>query len=48
MAYTDINRENRLVQKTFAHHLQKVPGWLYAFGPYKRATSDAIQGIPPA
>ncbi len=40
MAYTDINSEDRLVQATFAEHLQKVLGWesVYAwndetFGP---------------
>ncbi|MFZ4538938.1 hypothetical protein [Propionivibrio sp.] len=40
MAYTDINSEDRLVQKTFASHLESVLGWdsLYAwnqetFGP---------------
>ena len=40
MAYTDINSEDRLVQKTFAEHLQSVLGWesVYAwneetFGP---------------
>jgi type I restriction enzyme R subunit len=27
MAYTDINGEERLVQATFAEHLQKVLGW---------------------
>ncbi len=27
MAYTDINNEDRLVQKTFAEHLEKVLGW---------------------
>ena len=40
MAYTDINSEDRLVQKTFAEHLENVLGWdsVYAwneetFGP---------------
>src|SRR5437016_4970083 len=40
MAYTDINSEDRLIQATFAEHLQKVLGWesVYAwnqetFGP---------------
>lgn len=40
MAYTDINSEDRLVQKTFADHLEKTLGWdsVYAwnhesFGP---------------
>ena len=40
MAFTDINSEDRLVQKTFAKHLQSVLGWdsVYAwneetFGP---------------
>ena len=40
MAYTDINSEDRLVQQTFAEHLEKVLGWesVYAwneetFGP---------------
>ena len=40
MAYTDINSEDRLVQETFAEHLEKVLGWdsVYAwnretFGP---------------
>ncbi len=40
MAYTDINSEDRLVQATFAEHLEKVLGWesVYAwneetFGP---------------
>src|SRR2546426_9841326 len=40
MAYTGINSEDRLVQATFAEHLQKVLGWesVYAwndetFGP---------------
>ena len=27
MAYTDINSEDRLVQKTFADHLEKALGW---------------------
>ena len=40
MAYTDINREDRLVQNIFAEHLEKSLGWdgVYAwnhetFGP---------------
>ena len=40
MAYTDINSEDRLVQKTFAEHLRDKLGWesVYAwneetFGP---------------
>ena len=40
MAYTDINSEDRLVQQTFAEHLEQVLGWesVYAwneetFGP---------------
>src|ERR1700692_891431 len=40
MAYTDINNEDRLVQATFAEHLEKMLGWesVYAwnqetFGP---------------
>ena len=40
MAYTDINSEDRLVQRTFAEHLQTMLGWesIYAwndetFGP---------------
>jgi type I restriction enzyme R subunit len=40
MAFTDINSEDRLVQKTFAEHLQTLLGWesVYAwneetFGP---------------
>ncbi len=40
MAYTDINSEDRLVQATFAEHLESVLGWdsIYAwnqetFGP---------------
>ena len=40
MAYTDINSEDRLVQTTFADHLEKMPSWesVYAwnqrtFGP---------------
>ena len=27
MAYTDINTEDRLVQATFAEHLEKTLGW---------------------
>ena len=27
MAFTDINSEERLVQKTFADHLEKALGW---------------------
>jgi len=27
MAFTDINSEDRLVQKTFADHLEKALGW---------------------
>ena len=27
MAYTDINSEDRLVQATFAEHLEKILGW---------------------
>jgi type I restriction enzyme R subunit len=27
MAYTDINSEDRLVQATFAEHMEKVLGW---------------------
>ena len=41
MALTDINSEDRLVQQTFADHLEKVLGWdsVYAynaetFGPH--------------
>jgi hypothetical protein len=40
LAYTDINSEDRLVQATFANHLERVLGWesVYAwndetFGP---------------
>jgi hypothetical protein len=35
MALTDINSEDRLVQKTFADHLEKVLGWesVYAYKP---------------
>ena len=33
MAYTDINSEDRLVQQTFAKHLEGVLGWesVYAY-----------------
>ena len=33
MAYTDINTEDRLVQRTFAEHLEKMLGWesIYAY-----------------
>ena len=33
MAYTDINSEDRLVQATFAEHLELVLGWdsVYAY-----------------
>ena len=33
MAFTDINSEDRLVQKTFAEHLERVLGWdsVYAY-----------------
>ena len=33
MAITDINSEDRLVQRTFAEHLEKVLGWenVYAY-----------------
>ena len=31
MALTDINSEDRLVQKTFAEHLEKVLGWESAY-----------------
>jgi type I restriction enzyme R subunit len=33
MAVTDINGEDRLVQRTFAEHLEKVLGWesVYAY-----------------
>lgn len=33
MAYTDIHSEDRLVQATFAEHLERVLGWdsVYAF-----------------
>ena len=33
MAYTDINSEDRLVQATFAEHLERELGWdsVYAF-----------------
>ena len=31
MAVTDINSEDRLVQQTFAEHLEKVLGWESVF-----------------
>ena len=33
MAYTDINSEDRLVQQTFADHLEHILGWdsIYAW-----------------
>jgi hypothetical protein len=53
MAYTNINSEDRLVQKTFADHLEKVLGWenVYAwndetFGPTgtlgRESTRDVV------
>jgi type I restriction enzyme R subunit len=53
MAFTDINSEDRLVQKTFADHLESVLGWesVYAwneetFGPEgtlgRSSTQDAV------
>ena len=37
MAFTDINSEDRLVQKTFADHLEKALGWesIYAWNDEK-------------
>ena len=31
MAYTDINSEDRLVQATFAEHLERALGWESAY-----------------
>jgi type I restriction enzyme, R subunit len=40
MALTDINSEDRLVQKIFAEHLEKVLGWesVYAYNKPLEAT----------
>ena len=44
MAYTDINSEDRLVQATFAEHLEKVLGWdsVYAWN----VETYGPQGMP--
>lgn len=46
MAITDINNEDRLVQQTFAEHLERVLGWesIYAWN----AESFGPHGTPPA
>ena len=47
MAFTDINSEDRLVQKTFAEHLHDKLGWdsVYAYNdePSRRIT---LWGVP--
>ena len=50
MAYTDINSEDRLVQATFAEHLENALGWesVYAwnhetFGPDGLLASSSIR-----
>src|SRR5689334_3964094 len=52
MAYTNINSEDRLVQKTFAAHLEKVLGWenVYAwndetFGPNGTLGRDSTRDV---
>lgn len=52
MAYTNINSEDRLVQKTFADHLEKVLGWenVYAwndetFGPAGTLGRDSTRDV---
>jgi type I restriction enzyme R subunit len=40
MALTDINSEDRLVQQTFAEHLEKVLGWESVYA-YKTEVSSA-------
>ncbi len=44
MAFTDINSEDRLVQKTFANHLQNVLGWesVYAWN------TEVFGTLPPS
>jgi len=42
MAYTDINSEDRLVQKTFAEHLQTMVGWESVY-----AWNTEVFGTPP-
>lgn len=44
MALTDINGEDRLVQKTFAEHLEKVLGWdsVYAYKPETFGTNGTL------
>ena len=51
MAFTDVNSEDRLVQATFADHLEKALGWesVYAwtqetFGPHGTLGQD--RGLP--
>lgn len=52
MAYTDINSEDRLVQQTFAEHLENVLGWdsIYAlnhesFGPNDTLGRDSERDV---
>jgi hypothetical protein len=42
MAFTDINSEDRLVQKTFAQHLEDVLGWESVY-----AWNTEVFGTPP-
>lgn len=55
MALTDINSEDRLVQQTFAEHLERVLGWesVYAyqaetFGPQGMLSRAAYSPLPPS
>ncbi len=44
MALTDINSEDRLVQQTFANHLDKALGWedVYVFNEETSAPRDML------
>jgi type I restriction enzyme, R subunit len=44
MAFTDINSADRLVQATFASHLEKVLGWnrLYAWNDETFGPTDTL------
>ena len=48
MAYTDINSEDRLVQATFAEHLEQQLGWesVYVPGTARPSVRTARWGAP--
>ena len=44
MAFTDINSEDRLVQKTFAEHLHDKLGWESAYAAADERADGGVRG----